>query len=238
MAVGLARTREQLLEIALVNYLWPALTVVTSLPLLKQRATWWLAPGTALALSGVFLVMAPEGRVSWRSFLEHAQSNPAAYALALTAAVTWALYSNLTRRFSTPEKGGAVELFIPVSGLTLLALRMVIPESGTWTTRAGLEAGALAGITAIAYVLWDLAMRRGDVILVAACSYFTPLLSTGVSCLYLGVLPGRTLWIGCGLLVGGSLVTWRSVPGWSRNLHRTDTDDSPSLPRTATDPYR
>jgi drug/metabolite transporter (DMT)-like permease len=113
---------------------------------------------------------------------------------------------------------------------------MLMPEPGIWTIRAGMEAVALAGMTATAYVWWDLAMRRGHVIFVAACSYFTPLLSTVVSCLYLGVRPGHTLWIGCGLLVGGSLVTWRSVSGLSTNLHPAETDDSPSLPRTASDP--
>ena len=52
LAVGLAKDREQLLEIALVNYLWPALTVLFSLPLLKKRASLWLVPGTVLALTG------------------------------------------------------------------------------------------------------------------------------------------------------------------------------------------
>jgi drug/metabolite transporter (DMT)-like permease len=87
LAVGLAKSREQLLEIALVNYLWPALTVLCSLLLLKKRATLWLVPGTALALTGVFLVMTLGAHVSWRSFAEHLRSNPVAYALALAAAI-------------------------------------------------------------------------------------------------------------------------------------------------------
>ena len=42
LVVGLAKDREQLLEVALVNYLWPALTILCSLPLLKKRANRWL----------------------------------------------------------------------------------------------------------------------------------------------------------------------------------------------------
>jgi len=108
LAVGLATDRAQLLEIALVNYLWPAMTVLCSLLLLKKRASRWLLPGTALALTGVFLVMTQGGSVSWDSLTEHLQSNPAGYALALVAAVSWALYSNLTRRWSEPGGSGAV----------------------------------------------------------------------------------------------------------------------------------
>lgn len=73
------------------------------------------------------------------------------------------------------------------------------------------EAGVLGAITALAYALWDVAMRKGNLLLVAACSYLTPLLSTLVSCAYLKVMPGSQLWVGCALIVVGSLVSWRSV---------------------------
>jgi drug/metabolite transporter (DMT)-like permease len=210
-AVGLAKDRGQVLEIALVNYLWPALTILFSLPLLKKRASRWLLPGTALALTGVCLVMAQGAHVSWASFRQHLQSNPAAYALALAAAISWALYSNLARRWSEPEDGGAVELFVPATGLVLLALRLLTTEPTGWSLQAMGEASGLAAITTLAYILWDVAMRKGNLLLVAACSYFTPLLSTLVSCAYLRVSPSPKLWLGCLLLVSGSLVTWRSV---------------------------
>jgi drug/metabolite transporter (DMT)-like permease len=73
------------------------------------------------------------------------------------------------------------------------------------------EAGALSAVTTTAYFLWDLSMRRGNLPLVIASSYLTPLLSTLVSCAYLHVSPGPKLWAGCLLLVAGSLITWRSV---------------------------
>jgi len=211
LAVGLSRTREQLLEIALVNYLWPALTVLGSTLLLQKRASVWLAPGTALALSGVFLVMTQGAQLSKITLLEHVQSNPAAYAMAFLAAISWALYSNLTRRWTQAKNDGAVELFIPITGLVLLGLRYLLHESGHWNLRAAGEATTLAAITALAYFLWDASMRKGNLLLVAVFSYFTPLVSTLVSCAYLGVSPGPRLWLGCLLLVSGSLLTWKSV---------------------------
>lgn len=210
-AVGLCQNREQLLEIALVNYLWPAGTILLSLPLLNKRASLWLLPGTALALTGVFLVMTQGAHVSWASFWDHLRNNPAAYALALIAAVAWALYSNLARRWSAPEQGGAVELFVPATGVVLLVLRLFTTEPMTWTGRSIGEAVALGAVTALAYALWDVAMRRGNLLLVVACSYSTPLLSTGVSCAYLKVSPSPALWVGCLLLVTGSLLSWLSV---------------------------
>lgn len=201
----------QLLEIALVNYLWPALTILFSIPLLKKRGSPWLPLGTALALTGIFLVMTQGAQVSWGAWVEHLQNNPAAYSFALAAAISWALYSNLARRWSEPESGGAVELFLPVTGLVLLALRLMINEPTGWSFRAIGEVSVLAAVTGLAYVLWDAAMRKGNLLLVVACSYFTPLLSTAVSCAYLKVSPGPKLWIGCVLIVSGSFMTWRSV---------------------------
>ncbi len=211
VAVGLARDREQLLELALINYLWPAATILLSIPLLGARASGWLAPGTLLALTGEFLVLTQGTRLSWGSFREHVQGNPVAYLLMLLAAVAWALYSNLARRWAKPDQGGAVEWFVPATGLVLLGLRFLSPEPAAWNTRVIAEAGALGLLTTLAYALWDVAMRRGNLFLVAACSYLTPLLSTLVSCAYLQVMPGRRLWAGCALIVLGSLISWRSV---------------------------
>jgi drug/metabolite transporter (DMT)-like permease len=211
LAVGLARDREQVLEIGLINYLWPASTILLSLPLLNKRANLWLIPGTALALAGVFLVMTQGARVSCQSFAAHLAANPAAYACAFGAALTWALYSNLARRWSGAGGDGAAELFIPATGLVLLLIRCVSPESSVWNAPVVVEAVVLGGITAVAYVCWDAAMRKGDLVFVAACSYFTPLLSTLVSCAYLKVTPGWQLWTGCVVMVIGSLVSWRSL---------------------------
>ncbi len=211
LAVGLARDRAQVLEVGLINYLWPASTILFSLVLLRHRAGLLLVPGTLLALAGVFLVMTQAAEVSLAAFMSHVRSNPLAFTLAFIAAISWALYSNLTCRWASGGNGGAVELFILATGLVLLGWRLVSPEPTHYTLTAATEALALGAITALAYALWDQAMRKGDLLLVAACSYFTPLLSTLVSCAYLKVMPGAKLWLGCALLVLGSLVSWRSV---------------------------
>ena len=211
LAVGMATDRGQVLEIALVNYLWPTLTILLSLALLRKHGSLWLLPGTALALTGVFLVMTQEGHVDWMSWLEHLRKNPAAYLLALSAAISWALYSNLARRWAAPGGGGAVELFLIAAGLVLLGMRLLVTEPNGWGWRSAGEVLGLAAATALAYMLWDVAMRKGNLLLVAAMSYFAPLFSTMLSCVYLKVSPGPKLWFGCILLVCGSLLTWRSV---------------------------
>jgi drug/metabolite transporter (DMT)-like permease len=211
IAVGMASNRRQVLEVGLLNYLWPALTILFSLLLLRKRGTFILIPGTLLALSGVFLVLTQGQPISPASIIENVGRNPTAYALGFMAALSWGLYSNLTRRWGGPEARGAVELFILVTGLVFLLLLWLTGEGRVWTWRAGFEVTFMGLATALAYILWDLAMRKGDIVFVAACSYFTPLLSTLLSCLYLQVAAGVSLWVGCFLIVAGSLLSWLSV---------------------------
>jgi drug/metabolite transporter (DMT)-like permease len=210
LAVGLARSRQQVLEVGLLNYLWPILTIVFSLFFLNKKASPLLLPGALLAMAGILFIIGQELSISWASFTGNFAGNPLAYSLGLAAAIFWALYSNLTRRWAGGS-GGGVELFIPATGVLLLTFRFFYPEAGFWTVRAGFEAVFLGIVTVVAYILWDQAMRKGDIVLVAAFSYLTPLFSTIVSCLYLGVSAGLSLWVGCVMVIAGSILSWASI---------------------------
>lgn len=228
LGIGLAQNHEQVLEVGLINYLWPVLTVVLSLVLLGKKASWVLGPGTLLALAGVFLVVTHGASVTWQSLVRNLAGNPAAYLLALGAAGCWAMYSNLTHRWAAGHREGAVALFLPVTGAVLLVICCFIDEPRQWSYRAVLESLILGITTYTAYALWDAAMRRGNMLIVAAASYLTPLLSTIVSCVYLTVVPGARLWAGCCVLVLGSLLSWHSVSSASRRrtTHTTVPDDN------------
>ena len=211
MALGLAENRYQTLELGLINYLWPALTILFSLFILSRRAGWLLIPGTLLALAGVYFVTSGRMDFSLRDLFTNVSSNPPAYALALLAAVTWALYSNLVRRTAGKNGEGAVPVFILVTGMVLLFIRYLFPENTNWNTQVILEIAVLGISTALAYVFWDVAMRKGEMILVVAFSYLTPFFSIVFASLYLGVLPEKSLWSGCLLIIAGSIISWRSV---------------------------
>jgi drug/metabolite transporter (DMT)-like permease len=211
LALGLAKDRSQTVEVGLVNYLWPAMTLLFSLFILGNRARAGVIPGTILGVGGVFLVVTQGAPVSWGAFLKNVFDNPIPYGLGLFAAVTWALYSNFARRWGSPQGAGAVHLFVLVSGIAFGAIRPFAQEAGMWSFRTAAEVGVLGLATGLGYVFWDLAMRAGNMVLVAAFSYLTPFLSTVVLCIYLGVRPGPRLWVGCLLIVVGSCLSWVSV---------------------------
>lgn len=220
LALGMAANRGQTIEIGLLNYLWPSLTLLLSLLLLRNRAGFAVVPGTALALVGVFLVLTQDSSISWKAFVSNMLGNPQAYALGALAGVTWALYSNLSRRLghspSASSGGSAVALFTLAAGAVFLVLALCEPArpataAAAWTAGTAAEVAVLATATALAYLCWDIAMRKGNMVTVVSFSYLTPFFSTVVSCLYLHVLPGARLWAGCLLIIAGSLLTKHSI---------------------------
>jgi drug/metabolite transporter (DMT)-like permease len=208
LAIGACVERGQVLVVALVNYLWPVLTVALSVPVLGRRAGKALPLGCLIAVAGTAAAMLGGG--------EAAGSDPAfwlsplgvfALAMALVAALSWGLYSNLARLWGSPEQG-AVPLFVLATALGLGVLRLLRPEASHWTLKGVLELCAL-GVASLmaAYALWDWGMRRGEHALLSVCSYFVPVASTAISSVYLGVRPGAHVLVGCVLVAAGAIVS-------------------------------
>lgn len=63
----------------------------------------------------------------------------------------------------------------------------------------------------LAYAFWDYAMRTGRIVLLASLSYLIPILSTGISALFLGLTPRAVLWLACALVIAGALVCKLSI---------------------------
>lgn len=209
LAVGTAANSTQVVVVGLINYLWPALSLLFSVPLLKKQANPLLPLGIVISLAGI-------GLASWQPGLQLADLLSAAtlwpYLLALVAAVCWGLYSNLSRRWAGESTQGAVPFFLLASGLALSVGRALTPETSHWSPQTGLELGYMIVFPAmLAYNFWDSAVRRGRMILVVTLSYFTPLLSTLLTVLLLGAPAQGTFWLAALLVFAGALVCKVSI---------------------------
>ncbi len=195
-------------EANLVNYLWPLLIVLLSAPLAGERLGGAHLAGALLGFAGVVLLASARG-------VSFSGSHTLGYALALGCAVTWALYSVLSRRFGeTPTD--AVASFCAASALLSLACHLLV-ESTVWpaSTAAWLSVLAVGlGPAGAAFYLWDHSVKRGDIRALGALSYATPILSTGllVAC---GLAPPTGVLVAATVLVtAGALLASRDL--WRR----------------------
>ena len=212
LAIGLSISREQVIEVSIINYLWPGLTLVLSLPLLGKKGAITLIPGIILAFGGFYLATSQSGMFSWEVFKGNFRTHNFPYLLAFSAAVSWGLYSNLSRRWAGHAKGGAVPLFLLMTGIILTFLRLAFPEVSRWNMQVFIELLYMSIFpTYLAYLFWDRAMRKGNIILVVSFSYFTPLLSIIISSLYLQVAVKANLWIACAMVIVGAIICKLSI---------------------------
>lgn len=240
LAIGSAETRVQVLAVGLINYLWPAFSLLFSIPILGCKARPLLPVGIILALAGVWLASANGGDVTFGGLLQE-RGSALPYGLALISAISWGLYSNLSRRLGAENESGAVPLFLLASGILLAALRVLTPEVSAWTPGAGLALAYMALLPGmLAYVLWDIAVRQGEIILIASLSYLTPLLSTLFSSLILKVQPSAALWLGAGLVMAGAFICKSSIIDHSESGHSTndhsENDRSENAQKNAPEP--
>lgn len=211
-AIAAARDRAQVVEVGLVNYLWPSLTLVFAIPVIGARARWTLLPGVVTAFAGVVLAATPSGDVPLAGLAQRLSEAPWPYALALVAAVSWGLYNPLGRRLAAGVPGDGVPVFILVSGLVLGVLAAFSGERAAPSRAVVLPILYLALFpTWLAYALWDAGMRRGHIVLLSSLSLCMPVFSTALSGLVLGVTLGARVWIACLLVVAGAAVCGASV---------------------------
>lgn len=161
-------------EANLINYLWPLLIVVFAALLggTPVRAGQWL--GTLLGLAAAALLVTRGARLA---------VDPAhfpGYAAALGAALVWALYSVLNRRFESVPSAAMAGSCLVVAVLGAGAHFAL--ETTVWPTAGqGLLILALGlGPTGIAFWLWDIGTKRGDIAVLGTLSYAAPVLSTGL----------------------------------------------------------
>jgi drug/metabolite transporter (DMT)-like permease len=168
----IALKRAPAVEANLLNYLWPLLIVVFAglVGGVTVRAGQWA--GTLLGLvAAALLVTRGHG-------LQVDRAHVPGYLAALGAAVIWAAYSVLNRRFAEVPTAAITVACAGVSvlgaAIHLLFERTVAPDATQWLVLAVMGAGPVGA----AFWLWDHGTKRGDIALLGSLSYLAPLLST------------------------------------------------------------
>ncbi len=193
------------IEVSLIIYLWPLLIVVAS-GLLPARLggrglRWWHVVGAVLAFSGTVLILL--GAANRPDF----SGSGVGYGAAITAALIWSSYSVASRMYQdVPSSAviGSCAVTAAGSALLHLALEMTVwpADRVAWAAVLGLGLGPVG----LAFYVWDRGMKHGNMRLLGAASYATPLLSTVIfASLGLGEAT-NTLWIAAILVTAGALV--------------------------------
>jgi drug/metabolite transporter (DMT)-like permease len=192
-------------EAGLLNYLWPLLIVLFSSLLPGERLAAHHIIGAVLGLAGSVLLFAGN-----TGSLTPGQI-PGLIA-AFIAAFVWATYSVLSRRLK-PVPTDAVAGFCAVTAL-LAALVHALVETTVWPDTPLQWAAIIAlgvGPVGAAFYAWDIGMKRGDIRVLGAASYATPLLSTMFLILAGFAKASTNIAVAAILIAGGGLVAAKDM---------------------------
>ncbi|ENM5764992.1 aromatic amino acid DMT transporter YddG [Vibrio mimicus] len=207
LALGMANDRLQAIEMSVINYLWPALTVLIAVLLSKRSVSFWVYPSVGLAFLGVAWTIVAEQGISAADLMARIATNPTVYSMAFIGAFIWAIYCNVTQRLAQGQN--AIVLFFAATASVLWLQYALSDEPALSFTWSNVSTLLLTGVVmGSGYALWNVAILRGHMLLLATLSYFTPVISTLLSSLILGVVLGLSFWQGVVMVTLGSLICW------------------------------
>jgi drug/metabolite transporter (DMT)-like permease len=193
-------------EAGLLNYLWPLLIVLLSSLLPGERLASHHIVGAVLGLVGTVLLLAGNQPARFEP------AHGAGFVAAVAAAFVWAGYSVMSRKLKavpTDAVAGYCLATALIALLVHLAFEVTVSPDGLgqWLAIAALGVGPVGA----AFYAWDIGMKHGDIRVLGAASYATPLLSTGFLILAGYASPSANLAIAAALIAGGGLIAAKDM---------------------------
>lgn len=220
LSIGYSQNSKQAIEVGMVNYLWPSLTMVATIIFTKKKANWLIFPGIIIAMLGIIWVLGGEEGLNIGEMLSNIQTNPLSYGLAFLGAILWAAYCVVTVRMARGLNG--VTLFFILVAVALWIKYIIIgdPAAMHFSASSVIYLVLAAGAMGFGYATWNVGILGGNVTVLTGASYFIPVLSAALSSVLLATPLGFSFWQGAMMVCAGSTLCWlatrvrsEAVPG-------------------------
>ena len=162
--------------------------------------------GALLAFAGAALVASGGQGFSFKA--EYALG----YGAAFLAALVWSGYSVLSRRFAAVPSDAITGFCLAtavLSGICHLLLEPTVWPETPWQWAAIVALGL--GPVGLAFYVWDIGVKRGDIQVLGAVSYAAPLLSTSMLILTGYATYSHNVAIACMLITAGAVLAARDI---------------------------
>ncbi|MBK5017147.1 aromatic amino acid DMT transporter YddG [Pantoea sp. S62] len=222
LSLGFTHNSRQAIEVGMVNYLWPSMTIVLAIIVNRQKTSPLIILGLLLAVAGICRVLGGEAAFSVSEISKNIMDNPLSYGLAFSGAVIWAIYCVVTKKIANGSNG--ITLFFILTAMTLWVKFLLSPQPVFAVSPQVLINLALAAMAmGFGYAAWNVGILHGNVNLLAAASYFIPIISSVLAAFILSSHLTISFWQGTAMVSLGSLICW-----WS-----TRTTETKSVTRKA-----
>ena len=216
LSLGYARSATQAIEVGMVNYLWPSMTIILSALVTRQRCSLLIVPGLVLSVAGICQVLAGDHQLSYAEISNNLASNPLSYGLAFSGAIIWAIYCVVTRQIARGSNG--ITLFFMLTALALWVKYFSTPQPEMIINlRVLVSLGLAAMAMGFGYAAWNTGILHGNVTILATASYFIPVISALLAACILRASLSIGFWQGAAMVSLGALLCWWSTRGQRPN---------------------
>ncbi|MEL7657804.1 MAG: hypothetical protein C4545_04640 [Anaerolineaceae bacterium] len=201
-SIAISKTRVISLGVTVVKSLWPLFTLILSIPLLreKRKLSFW---GLLFSFSGVLVVVLGDSGQDVIGSSPIRVDDLTPFGIGLISAISWALYSNLIKKFDVD--GAIVGVFMLLSGLIMGLISLFVIEPAEWNTGVVFQIIYRSVVTIfVATYLWNQSVLKGDIHKVTLAANYLPLISVLISSLILNVKLDLSILIGGVLLAVGN----------------------------------
>ncbi|MCT6589440.1 aromatic amino acid DMT transporter YddG [Pantoea dispersa] len=222
LSLGFTHSGHQAIEVGMVNYLWPAMTIVLTVMVNRQKTSSLIIPGLLLAVAGICRVLSGDRGFSLGEMIDNVMDNPLSYGLALGGAMIWAVYCVVTKNSAKGSNG--ITLFFILTALTLWLKSLLSPQPPVvFSLQACISLALAAMAMGLGYAAWNVGILHGNVTLLAAASYFIPIISSLIAAFILDSSLTFSFWQGTAMVCLGSLLCWWSTRGAATHKLESNT---------------
>ena len=210
LSLGFTHNGRQAIEVGMVNYLWPSMTIVLAVIVNRQKVSPLIIPGVILAVAGICRVLGGDQGFSLTEMTRNVMDNPLSYGLAFTGAIIWAIYCVVTKKIANGSNG--ITLFFILTALTLWVKFLFSPQPPfVLSFQVWISLALAAMAMGFGYAAWNVGILHGNVTVLAAASYFIPIISSILAAFILSSQLTMSFWQGTAMVSLGSLVCWWST---------------------------
>jgi drug/metabolite transporter (DMT)-like permease len=217
VALGFAKTNKELIIVAIINYLWPILIYIFKIPIFKPKVKpIVLVSALVCVVSGLLLVFFQEYNfVGILQMLKFADDNIWAYLIAFLTAVSWAIYSNMIKKYNSTDDIAAIPVIFIFSGLVFALFQLINGNINTLNFTSLYKnlnlIFVILGPTSLGYLFWYFAMKQGNKNLIISLSYFIPVISILMISYIYSYKIEILFWIGTILIICGAILSYKSI---------------------------
>ncbi len=154
--------------------------------------------------------------------IDNVMDNPLSYGLAFGGAMIWAVYCVVTKNSAKGSNG--ITLFFILTALTLWLKSLLSPQPPVvFSLQACISLALAAMAMGLGYAAWNVGILHGNVTLLAAASYFIPIISSLIAAFILNSSLTFSFWQGTAMVCLGSLLCWWSTRGTATHKLESNT---------------